>query len=128
MKSEICNFVRMIRQASFFTQVGAAFRGYGKAVSFVFEKGLWIYFIYSIIIAALLTIAGFELVQKLAGLLQAYILSFFPTEAKGSVLGGTLHFFLNIALEILFFFVFSTFSKYILLILMSPVMSRLSER
>jgi CysZ protein len=118
----------MKTEVSFFKQVGIAFRGYGKAISFVFEKGLWIYFIYSIIVAGLLTLAGFEVVHRLADLLQNYILSFFSAGSKNSLLGGTLSFLLEIALDVLFFFVFSTFSKYILLILMSPIMSRLSER
>ncbi|MFL5765687.1 MAG: EI24 domain-containing protein [Bacteroidia bacterium] len=117
----------MNKRYSFFSQVGIAFRNYGKAISFVFEKGLWIYFIYSIVIAGVLFLFGFELIHKLAGLLEAYIMSFFSS-SKDSLLAGTLNFILTIALNILFFFVFSTFSKYVLLILMSPVMSRISER
>jgi CysZ protein len=54
-------------------------------------------------------------------------MSFF-NGSRESLLGGALNLLLTFALNILFFFVFSTFSKYLLLILMSPIMSRISER
>src|ERR1043165_1671009 len=117
----------MNKRVPFFTQVGAAFNGYGKAFSFVFDKGLWIYFVYSIAIAGLLFLFGFELIHELAELLEGDIMSLFSID-KNSLVAGTLDFLLTIGLNILFFFVFSTFSKYILLILMSPIMSRISER
>src|ERR1043165_675162 len=114
---------------SFFKQVGIAFRGYGKAVSFIFEKGLWIYFIYSLIIGALLFLAGFGLLHSLADYLEEYIVSsFFSDDMKNSFLGDALNLLLSVGLNILFFFVASTLNKYVLLILMSPIMSLLSER
>lgn len=118
----------MKKPLTFFEQFGIAFKAYGKALSLVFDKGLWIYFIYSIIVAGLLTIGGFELIHKLADLLEEWIMSFFSSDSKDSLLGGALNFLLSIGLNILFFFIFSTLSKYILLILMSPIMSLLSER
>lgn len=121
----------MEKQLSFFQQFGLAIKSYGKAISFVFEKGLWVYFIYAIVIAAILTFGGFEAVQALADWLEILIMSYFDTSSSQgwlSFLGTALHFLLSIGLKILFFFIFSTFSKYILLILMSPIMALLSER
>lgn len=120
----------MQKQLSFFEQLGLAIKSYGKAISFVFEKGLWVYFIYSIIIAGLLTFGGFELVHKLSDKLEVWIMSYFSSDSEGflSFLSGSLSFLLSIGLNILFFFIFSTFSKYILLILMSPIMALISER
>lgn len=121
----------MEKQLSFFQQVGLAIKSYGKAISFVFEKGLWVYFIYAIIIAALLTFGGFQVVQMFSNWLEGFIVSYFDTSSTEgwlSFLGTALHFLLSIGLKILFFFIFSTFSKYILLILMSPIMALLSER
>ncbi len=116
---------------SFFEQVVMAIKSYGKAISFVFEKGLWLYFIYSIVIAGLLTFVGFEIIRHLSDLLEEWIMSFFTADKKDGwfrFLSDALYFLLSIGLKILFFFIFSTFSKYILLILMSPIMALISER
>lgn len=118
----------MNKPLSFFGQFGTAIKNYGKAISFVFEKGLWVYFIYSIIIAGLLTFGGLELIRHVSDWLEKLIMSYFGMDTDESVMAGALNFFLTIGLHILFYFVFSTFSKYILLILMSPIMSLLSER
>lgn len=121
----------MNKQLSFFGQFGLAIKSYGKAISFVFEKGLWTYFIYTIVIAGLLVFGGFELVHHLSDWLEGLIMSYFSTDSdKGwlSFLGDALHVLLSVGLKILFFFIFSTLSKYILLILMSPIMALLSER
>lgn len=116
---------------SFFEQIVLAIKSYGKAIVFVFEKGLWLYFIYSIIIAGLLTFVGFEIVRHMSNVIEEYILSFFIADNNVgwfSFLSGALSFLLSIGLKILFFFIFSTFTKYILLILMSPIMALISER
>ncbi len=121
----------MEKQFSFFQQFGIAIKSYGKAISFVFEKNLWIYFIYSVIIAGLLVLGGFQMIQALSDWLEQWILSYFNSDSDGgwlSFLGTTLHFILSIGLKILFFFIFSTLSKYILLIIMSPIMALLSSR
>ncbi len=121
----------MNKQLSFFEQFGLAIKSYGKAISFVFEKGLWIYFIYTIVIAGLLIFGGFELVHHLSDWLEDCIMFYFSTDSDEgwfSFLGDALHVLVSVGLKILFFFIFSTLSKYILLILMSPIMALLSER
>ena len=121
----------MNNQLSFFGQFGLAIKSYGKAISFVFEKGLWIYFIYTIIIACLLTFGGFKLIHSLADWIEGWVMSYISSDSDTGIfsfLGTALHVLLSVGLKILFFFVFSTFSKYILLIIMSPIMALLSER
>lgn len=121
----------MNKPLSFFQQFGLAIKSYGKAISFVFEKGLWMYFVYTIAIGCLLTFGGIQLIHSLADWLEEWIMSYINTDSDNSIfafLGSALHVLLAVGLKILFFFVFSTFSKYILLIIMSPIMALLSER
>ena len=121
----------MNKQLSFFQQFGLGIKTYGKAISFVFEKGLWKYFIYTILIALLLALGGLTLIHNLSDWLENWIMSYVTTDSENGIfhfLGSALQVLLSVGLKILFFFVFSTFSKYILLIIMSPIMALLSER
>ncbi|MBL0330428.1 MAG: EI24 domain-containing protein [Bacteroidetes bacterium] len=121
----------MNKQLSFFQQFGLGIKTYGKAISFVFEKGLWMYFIYTILIALLLALGGLTLIHNLSDWLENWIMSYVTTDSENGIfhfLGSALQVLLSVGLKILFFFVFSTFSKYILLIIMSPIMALLSER
>ncbi|MCX6296893.1 MAG: EI24 domain-containing protein [Bacteroidetes bacterium] len=118
-------------QLSFFEQFGLAIKSYVTAISFIFDKGLWKYFIYSLLISALLVFGGFEIAKKLSDAIENGVLFYVNFNSGAgtlSFLGDALHFLLNIGLKIVFFFIFSTFSKYILLIIMSPVMALISER
>lgn len=121
----------MNKQLSFFQQFGLGIKTYGKAISFVFEKGLWVYFIYTILIALLLALGGLTLIHNLSDWLENWIMSYVTTDSENGIfhfLGSALQVLLSVGLKILFFFVFSTFNKYILLIIMSPIMALLSER
>lgn len=121
----------MNNQLGFFQQFGLAIKSYGKAISFVFEKGLWMYFIYTIAIGCLLTFGGMQLLHALADWIKEWVMSYVNVDSDDglfSFLGTALNVLLAVGLKILFFFVFSTLSKYILLIIMSPIMALLSER
>lgn len=121
----------MNKQLTFFQQFGLGIKTYGKAIAFVFEKGLWVYFIYTILIALLLALGGLTLIHNLSDWLENWIMSYVTTDSENGIfhfLGSALQVLLSVGLKILFFFVFSTFSKYILLIIMSPIMALLSER
>lgn len=121
----------MNKELTFFQQFGLAIKSYGKAISFVFEKGLWMYFIYTIAIGCLLTFGGMQLLHTFADWIKEWVMSYVNVDSEDglfSFLGTALNVLLGVGLKILFFFVFSTFSKYILLILMSPIMALLSER
>ncbi len=117
---------------SFFQQVGIGFRSYSTALSFVFNKGLWIYIVYPLIVAVLLFIGGFALIQAVSDDLRDWIMTVINPEGEQSeffsFLNTFLYWFVLIALKILFFFIFSSLTKFIVLILLSPMMAVLSER
>jgi len=116
---------------SVFEQFGLGVRSYIKAMSLVVNNGLWIYFIYPLVIYVLFFFIGFELIHHLSDGLEGYIMGYIDSENSSlwlHFLKGFLHFFLSIGLKIIFFLIYSTVSKYIVLILMSPVMALLSEK
>ncbi|MCE9538580.1 MAG: EI24 domain-containing protein [Bacteroidetes bacterium] len=113
----------------FFEQFALASKSYIKALSFVIDNGLWIYFIYPLIISILMIVGGFSFATSLSNSLEHWILHL-PIAAglNDAAWTGFLHFFLRIGLYIIFFFIYLTLNKYIVLILMSPAMASLSER
>lgn len=121
----------MEKQLSIWQQFVLGVKSYGQALSFIFNNGLWIYFIYPLIIGIILFFGSFSAAGYISDKLEALILGYIePENAEGwlGFLSGALHIFLTIGLKIIFFFIYSTFSKYITLIIMSPIMALLSER
>jgi CysZ protein len=115
----------------FFPQVAAGFSSYFTALNFLFQKGLWIYLIYPVIISGLLLWGGFALASHFADEIERWIAGFTGSADKDSWLGfmtGFLHVVLAFLIKLMLFFVFSSISKFLVLILMSPVMSLLSDR
>ncbi len=120
-----------MKKITFWKQLGIGIKNYIEALVFVFNKGLWVYFIYPIILSLLMFYVSFSLATFIAGEIETWIknaIGFGSTEGWLSYLSGFLHFFIIIALKIIFFFVYSALSKYIILILMSPLLALLSER
>ncbi|MGZ4035141.1 MAG: EI24 domain-containing protein, partial [Bacteroidia bacterium] len=113
-------------QISFFKQFSIAVKSYGKAISLLFNNGLWIYLIYPIIISILLFAAEFYFLD------QIYIS--FENKIKNRIDFGNPHlwmffrFFLSAGFYLIFFLIDYFFWKYIVLIFMSPVMTILSEK
>ena len=116
----------------FFEQFGIGIKSYVKAISLIFNNNLWIYFIYPLVISVLLFLGGFSIAHSLSDFIEKWIVGFVNPENSNAswihYFTGFLHFFLSIGLKIMFYFVFLAFSKYILLIVMSPIMSFFSER
>ena len=116
----------------FWKNVGTGFRGYGRSFEFIFNKGLWVYFFYPLAIMLLLFLGGYALIHHLSDEVEKWMMNVtgLGGDAEGffSFLKGVLSFFVTIAVNIIFWFVFSTFSKYITLILLSPLLALLSEK
>src|SRR5579872_2273644 len=119
--------------SDFFKGIDYFFKGF----SFLFQKGLWYYMLYPFILwvaifAGTLFLFG-ELVEQITRGIENYIstltlegfehLLFFK---KGLIIKA-LGFLVSVFLKLAFFFVGGTIVKYVTFILLSPMLSRLSE-
>jgi CysZ protein len=119
--------------SGFFTATANCFKGFG----ILFEKGLWPFLLYTIIIWALtfvLTLLGVAAFSDwMASLFTDYIKTV-PTEGhwlswakpymEGAYIGVIIAFVFKVAL----WFISGTFSKYMVLIILSPLFALLSEK
>lgn len=113
-------------------QINIGFSTYLRSFEFIFQHGLWIYFLYPVVLSVLLFFVGFELV----GLMADHVIGYIKT-ASGlnnpdswlmSVLGILISWVATLLFWTLSWFVNSWLSKYIVLILMSPVLAYISEK
>lgn len=116
----------MQKQMSFFEQFVLAVKSYAKALSMLFENGFAIYLIYPVIISLLLFTAEIYFLDHLYDLFQNEIYKWLGAGSPHtfilfSYIGEAVFF-------IIFFLINYLFWKYIVLILMSPVMAILSEK
>lgn len=117
----------------FFKAIGNCFKGFGL----IFEKGLWPYLFYPLILWFLMWAASIWLFAGLASEIADYVkeqLSFENIPDSGSWLSfakpfltGYFSLILAWILKLVFWFISSTFSKYLILILLSPLFALLSE-
>lgn len=119
--------------SDFFKGIANCFKGF----SLLFEKGLWYYLLYPVILWLLMWLGTIWLFSELAIQISDFIskqLSFQDIPDSGASLSFikpflTGYFSVIIAwiLKIIFWFVSSTFTKYMVLIFLSPLFSLLSE-
>ena len=117
----------------FFKAIGNCFKGF----SFIFEKGLWPYLFYPVLVWLVMWVGSICLFASIAQQIANYfseLLKFENIPDAGSwisfakpFLTGYFSLVLTWILKIVFWFVSSTFSKYVVLILLSPLFALLSE-
>lgn len=122
---------------SFFSEFFKAISNCFKGFTLLFEKGLWPYIFYPLILWFLMWIGSIWLFSNIAIQISDYIsrqLNFNEIPDTGSLLSfakpfltGYFSFLLVWILKILFWFISSTFIKYITLIFLSPLFALLSE-
>jgi CysZ protein len=120
-----------------FSDFGNGFINCFKAFSILFERGLWHYIFYPILIWAGIWIASIYGFVALADYLTELVKPYLSLESisnEGSwlyflkpKLTGAFSFIVSWLLKIIFWFVGSIFSKYLLLMILSPLFSLLSE-
>ena len=117
----------------FFKAIGNCFKGF----SFIFEKGLWPYLFYPLLLWFAMWTASIWLFASVAEQIANYFseqLNFQNIPDAGSwlsfakpLLTGYFSLILTWILKIIFWFIKGTFVKYITLIFLSPLFSLLSE-
>ncbi len=112
--------------------MGTGFRTYFRAVTFIFEKGLWWTLFVPLVLNIALLFAGISLAGVLAEPIKEKIMELTGLGAAlpalshylGNLVSGLLGIFLNIA----FFFLFAYIGGYLVLIILSPLFAWLSCR
>lgn len=122
---------------NFFTGFLKAITNSFKGFGLLFEKGLWPYLFYPVLVWFLMWMGSIWLFSEIATTVSEYFsqqLNFKEIPDSGSWLSfakpfltGYFSFILTWIFKILFWLISSTFSKYIVLIFLSPLFSLLSE-
>lgn len=124
MKAFVNSFIKAIKNC---------FYGF----EFVFQKGLWHYFFYPILLWIVMLVASFWVFSGIAESITAYLNQYFDFKNIPDT-GSWLSFFkpfltgyfsvvLALILKLIFWYVTSIFSKYLILMLLSPLFALLSE-
>ncbi len=117
---------------SFFKEFSFGLRTYSEALSFIFKKKLAWFFIFPLIFNILLFWFGWDMVNEFSDTSKIYIenkLQLDQSTFWGSgFLKTMMDAFVWLTFKIMFFLLFAYLGGYIIIILMSPVFSYLSER
>lgn len=105
---------------------------YGKAFGILFSRKFWWFLFFPVVVLLLLFIGGNILISlagdSLYGLIEAKLTSWVGAISWLQWLTTTTNVLIRIVLRIMYFFLFIAFGGYMLLVVMSPVYSWLSER
>lgn len=111
------------------------FRGiqaYGRAMSILFSRKFWWFLLFPVLVLFLLFIGGNFLISlagdELYGLVEHTLQDWLSGISWLQWVGSATHLVMKIMLRIIYFFLFVSFGGYVVLIVMSPVYSWLSER
>ena len=117
---------------TFFGGMKIGFNSYGKAFSLLFKKRLWLFLLFPFVFNILLFWGGYALVDTLIDYVKEYIFGWTSLENADYFLSDYLKMFVSgfiyIIFKFLYFFLFSYFGAYIILIIMSPIFAILSEK
>lgn len=122
----------MGNKISFFKDLGLGVRTYFSAIGFIFRHGLWWYLIFPIFLNVLLFLGlsalGTKAADALTGWLTGLVQFEDPDVWWSALLGGTIGWLFAIALKIITFLIFIFFGGYVILAIMSPVFTLLSQK
>lgn len=118
--------------ANFFKEFGSGLSAYGKAIEIIFSKGLWWFLLFPVLLNILLFLGGFAAVDYLTELTKNWVFDLLTNKNASFVGAEYVHGFLSgfiwVVFKILFFFIFAYIGGFVVIVLMSPVFSILSEK
>ncbi|NOU59475.1 EI24 domain-containing protein [Marinifilum caeruleilacunae] len=107
-------------------------RTYTEALNYIFRKRLAWFFIFPLLLNILLFWIGWDYIGGLSEQAQTYLQNWLDLENAdfwgSGFLKATIGGFIWVVFKVLFFLIFAYFGGYIIIIIMSPVFSYLSER
>lgn len=104
---------------------------YGKAIQFIFKYRLGWYFLIPLILTLLLFFASMGISERFTDYTDQWLdakLKFDETAWYFKLLNTLVFSFIWLIFKVLFFLIFAYFAGFIILIILSPVLSHLSER
>ena len=109
------------------------FKGYGRALNFLFKNKLAYFFFFPLLFNLLLFILGIQAVDYFSENINDYLLDLFFKENTISgwwsrFLNGFIYWTIWIVSKIIFVFIYAIIGGYLTLILLSPVFTFLSEK
>jgi len=111
---------------------GFGLRNYGKALNFIFKKGLAWFFIFPLAFNILLFYTGWEYIGQFSDWTQGQLSSWLDIESWSfwgfEALKSVMVWSVWLIYKIMFFILFAYIGGYVIVILLSPVFSYLSER
>lgn len=116
----------------FFEDFRFGIHTYREALSYIFKKGLAWFFLFPLILNILLFVGGWEYLGQLTTMARDYIqnwldlenATFWGAKTIDTILSG----FIWLLFKILFFLTFAYLGGYIIIIILSPIFSYLSEK
>jgi CysZ protein len=116
----------------FFKDFFFGLRTYTQALHFIFRKRLAWFFLFPLLLNILLFWFGWEYINGLADYSENFLKNWLDLENANfwgsGFLKATIGGFVWVVFKVLFFLIFAYFGGYIIIILLSPVFSYLSER
>lgn len=120
-----------MNQINVVKQIQLAFKTQFKAISFIFKHNLWTFYFFPILVSILLFVLGFNLGSSLSDWIQESIQQWLGLDHATDDYGWlktAIHWTVMVIVKVVLFFIIAYINGYLVVVLLSPVFSILSEK